>query len=112
MLNNARTLNRDRVIKRLIKGAVIKVLTKIIPVANPDFEEQIDNAKYWLIECESESGIPQREIGLTAQGVAIMKMPNKENYGYWTDNSLRLDDFKQHFNVSEINKESFELHWK
>jgi hypothetical protein len=41
-----------------------------------------------------------------------MKMPNKENYGYWTDNSLRLDDFKQHFNVSEINKESFELHWK
>ncbi|MBK7855619.1 MAG: hypothetical protein IPJ79_12595 [Bacteroidetes bacterium] len=39
-------------------------------------------------------------------------MPYKDNYGYWTDNNLLLHDFKEHFVVSEINKDSFEQSWE
>jgi hypothetical protein len=40
-----------------------------------------------------------------------MKMPLKDNYGYWSDNNLLLDNFKEHFKVSEITKEAFEQQW-
>ena len=48
-------------------------------MANPDFESKIDDVKVWLIECNTASGIPQREIGLNAQGEAIVKVPYNEN---------------------------------
>ena len=57
-------------------------------------------------------GIPEREIGLDKEGRVILKMPYKDNYGYWTDNNLLLNDFKEHFVVSEIRKDSFEKSWK
>jgi hypothetical protein len=99
-------------IKSVLKKTLISVLTTIIPKANPDFEEKIENVKYWLVELESETGIPQREIGIDAGNKVIMIMPYKNNYGYWTDNNLLLDDFKEHFNVSEISKENFEQLWE
>ncbi len=97
--------------KRSIKKFTTNFLTKVFPVANPDFENKIDVVEYWLVECDKESGIPQREIGLDQQGQVIMKMPFKDNYGYWTDNNLLLDDFKKHFKVSEITQEAFEQRW-
>ena len=97
--------------KHSIKKFATNFLTKIFPVANPDFESKIDGVEYWLVECDKESGIPQREIGLDQQGQVIMKMPFKDNYGYWTDNNLLLDDFKEHFKVSEISKKAFEQRW-
>lgn len=94
-----------------IKNFAKNILAKIFPVANPEFENKIDDVEYWLVECDKESGIPQREIGLDQQGRVIMKMPFKDNYGYWTDNNLLLNDFKEHFAVSEISKEVFEEQW-
>ena len=105
------TLN-DGLIKSTFKKILIKILTLVIPKANPDFEDKIDEVKYWLVECETETGIPQREIGLDEQGRLILKMPYKNNYGFWTDNNLLLADFKEHFTVSEISKESFESNWE
>lgn len=32
-------------------------------------------------------------------------MPYKNNYGYWTDNNLKLNDFKTTFVTSEISAE-------
>jgi hypothetical protein len=98
-------------LKRSIRHFATKILTKVFPVANPDFENKIDDVEYWLVECDKVSGIPQREIGLDQQGQVIMKMPLNDNYGYWTDNNLLLDDFKEHFKTSEITKESFEQQW-
>lgn len=94
-------------IKRFFK----KTLTKVFPVANPDFENKMDNVEYWLVECDKESGVPQREIGLDRDRRIIMKMPFKDNYGYWTDNNLLLNDFKEHFVVTEISKDAFEQQW-
>jgi len=103
---------KDGGVKSLLKKALINGLTKVIPMANPDFEDKIDNVKYWLLELEIETGIPQKEVGIDASDKVIMVMPFKNNYGYWTDNNLLLKDFKELFNTSDISKEIFEQHWK
>jgi hypothetical protein len=89
----------------------VDILTNGIPKANPDFDDKIDEVQYWLVECDNETGIPEREIGLDKEGKVILKMPFKDNYGYWTDNNFKLNDFKEHFVVSEISRDSFEQNW-
>jgi hypothetical protein len=103
---------KEGLIKSSLKKALLCILTTIIPKTNPNFEDKIDEVKYWLVECNNETGRPEREIGLDSKGRVILKMPYKENYGYWTVNNLLLNNFKEHFNVSEINKESFEQSWE
>ncbi|MDP3556327.1 MAG: hypothetical protein Q8T03_03070 [Bacteroidota bacterium] len=109
---NNRQTPKDGLIKSSLKKALVGILTTIIPKANPDFEDKLDDVQYWLVECDNETGIPEREIGLDKEGRVILKMPFKDNYGYWTDNNLLLNDFKEHFVVSEISKESFEESWE
>ena len=109
---NDRHSVKHGLIKSSLKKALVGILTSIIPKANPDFEGKIDEVQYWLVECDNETGIPEREIGLDKEGRVILKMPHKDNYGYWTDNNLLLNEFKEHFNVSEISRESFEQSWE
>jgi|GEM_PF-410677 hypothetical protein len=104
--------SKDGSIKRSLKKAIVNALTKVLPLANPDFDNRIEDVMYWLVEFDTDSGIPQREIGIDSQGRAIMKMPHNKNYGFWTDNNLLLEDFKKHFNVSEISKNNFEETWE
>lgn len=40
-----------------------------------------------------------------------MKMPFKKNYGYWVDNNLTYNDFKESFDWKIIDKEIFEKNW-
>jgi hypothetical protein len=87
------------------------ILSRIIPKANPDFDKEIEDVEFWLVECDKETGIVEREIGLDKENQVILKMPFNENYGFWIDNNLLLNDFKNHFEVSEISKESFEQNW-
>jgi len=94
-----------------IKKALLIVLKKILSKANPDYDDKITEVKYWLVEIDNETGIPEREIGLDSNDHAIMKMPHKNNYGYWTDNNLLLSDFNKHFVVNEIREEIFEDYW-
>ena len=96
---------------RTVENIAIGFLTKFIPKANPDFDSKIDDVKYWLIEIEKSDDIPQREIGLNSEGQPIMKMPWNKNYGYWTDNNLKLADFENAFDTVEIDKQVFEDHW-
>jgi hypothetical protein len=103
---------KEGVIERSLKKAFTYILTKIIPKANPDFDDKIVEVQYWLVECDDETGIPEREIGLDKDGRVLLKMPFKNNYGYWTDNNLLLNDLRKHFVVSEISKESFEQRWE
>ena len=103
---------KDGLIKSSMKKALVGILTAIIPKANPDFDNKIDEVQYWLVECDNKTGIPEREIGLDKEGRVILKMPFKGNYGYWTNNNLLLNDFKEHFVVSEISKDIFEQSWE
>jgi hypothetical protein len=101
----------DGIVKRNFKKAIIGILSTITPKANPDFENKIDLVETWIIELDNETGIPEREIGMDKNGRIIMKMPFKNNYGYWTDNNLLLTDFKNHFETSKISRDSFENYW-
>ena len=40
--------------KRSIKKIETTILTKVFPVANPDFENKIDDVEYWLIDLQPE----------------------------------------------------------
>lgn len=90
---------------------VVRILNKIIPKANPDFENKLQEVKIWLVECDTKTGIPEREIGLDNTGQVIVAMPFKNNYGYWTDNNLKLEDFQSDFETAEIEKEKFFWYW-
>jgi len=96
----------------IFKKIVRFCLELLIPKANPDFEKHINDIKYWLLEFENVNSIPSREIGLGINDNIIVKMPYKNNYGYWTDNVLTLCDFKKNFDFEEITKEYFEVKWK
>jgi hypothetical protein len=102
---------KDGLIAKSLKKLIVRFLALFIPTANPDFENKIDKVKYWLIECDNETGIPQREVGLDEEEKIILKMPYRKNYGYWIDNNLLLNDFKEHFIISEISKQYFEESW-
>ncbi|QKG52535.1 hypothetical protein [Hymenobacter sp. BRD67] len=103
---------KDGLIKKWLKKALLSIITIILPMANPDFNDEIDDVVYWLVECDDETGIPEREIGLNKEGQVILKMPCGDNIGYWTDNNLLLKDFREHFVVFEISKEFFECNWE
>ena len=93
-------------------GIVEVISTTVIPIANPDFENKIDEVSTWLIEFEGDSYYPNREIGLDISDIPILVMPWRKNYGYWTDNELTLEDFRSHFDSTSSSKEEFERNWK
>lgn len=88
------------------------IFTTIVPVANPDFENKIDEVSTWLIEFEADSYYPNREVGLDISDTPIIIMPWQRNYGYWTDNNLTIENFRSHFKTVDISKEEFERNWK
>ena len=102
----------DSLLRRALKKVLVGILTEVIPKANPDFDDKIDEVQYWLVAYDNETGIPEREIGLDKEGRVIIRIPYKNNYGYWTDNNLLINNFKEQFVVSEISKDSFEQNWE
>jgi hypothetical protein len=89
-----------------------KILTKLIPKANPDFDEQIQNVKEWILEVDDEDGMPMREVGLDDKGNAIMIMPWKENYGFWSDSLFSVDNLATSYAITFSNKAEFDKLWK
>lgn len=98
-------------ISLIFQSLIIRILRVFIPTANPDFEDMIDDVKFWLIEFDDKTGIPEREIGLNKEKKVIVIMPNDRNYGFWTDNNMKLADFKERFKVSEITETQFQKYW-
>src|SRR5690606_24264495 len=96
----------------IVMRLIFSFLKLIVPKANPDFDDRISIAAYWLLEFEDEHSTPEREIGLNSNEDVIMKMPYRDNYGYWVDNNLTFDDFQKTFESVEITKEYFDEKWK
>ena len=89
-----------------------KLLLKFVPEANPDFEDKISLVRTWLAEVDNSSLLPEREIGIGDNGDVLMIMPWRNNYGYWTDNNLKLNDVHTHFDVKTITEDSFKEQWE
>ena len=100
--------NSSQFFRKIIK----KILAILLPVSNPDFEEKLDKVRYWLLEFENNNDYPIREIGLDEDNCPIVKMPYKENYGYWTDNELKYNDFIDLFSAKKIDNYLFEDKWE
>ncbi len=98
-------------LNHVFQSLIIRMLRVFIPTSNPDFEDMINDVRFWLIEMDDKTGIPKREIGLNKEKKVIVIMPNYRNYGFWTDNNMKLSDFKERFNVSEITKIQFQEYW-
>lgn len=97
---------------RTLKKSVEKILTTIIPKANPDFEDKLRDVKEWLLEIDEDAEIANREIGINSNGQTIMIMPFGENHGYWTDNNLKSTDFIELFKAITINEREFNDRWE
>lgn len=64
---------------------VLKVISAIIPMANPDFEKLYPEVRVWLLEVALPEGLPQREVGLNKSRDPIVAGPIGNNYGFWVD---------------------------
>lgn len=98
-------------LQRMIENAIEKVISSIIPKANPDFDHLINKVKYWKIEFDVNNGVTIREIGYCADEKPIVAMPKGENYGFWTDNSLTLQDYES-FDSVIVSADDFERDWE
>lgn len=87
-----------------------KVLEFLLPRANPDYDNKIDEVYTWLVEIDANDNAA-REIGLDGHDRVIVVMPTFNNFGYWTDTNLKLRDFEELFRCSIIRKEIFETYW-
>lgn len=94
----------------LLRGVTF-VLKQIIPVANPDYDDRIGEVHTWLVEIDETSLYPKREIGLDSTGRVSVRLPDEQNYGYWTDNNLYYQDFLQQLNAERIDEKIFQSRW-
>jgi hypothetical protein len=78
---------------KVVRGVIwplIRLLTSVIPLANPDFTGIYPNVKSWWVEIDA-GGVPQRELGFDAFGEAIVAGPIGQNMGFWTDSHMVFD---------------------
>jgi hypothetical protein len=86
---------------------VMYAMLFFIPRSNPDYDKKMHLLHEWLVEFD-ESGLPDREIGLDANGKAVLAGPDARNYGFWLDTNMRLQDFKDR---EEIDGDKFNACW-
>jgi hypothetical protein len=90
--------------------AIFKILSTILPNANPDFENLIEQVDSWIVEYNLTENAAWREIGFNKNGHSIVAMPFGNNFGYWIDNHLKLEDFEA-FGIIEISQDYFINEW-
>lgn len=88
-----------------------KIFSYLVPKANPDYDHLIKLVSSWVLEFEDKNSTPNREIGLDSKGDVLMKMPYNNNYGYWCDNNLTYNEFKEDFSSQITSREVFEQKW-
>lgn len=84
----------------------LRLLTKIVPLANPDFHDHYHKVRKWWVEID-EDGIPQRELGLSDEGNVVVAGPLNRNFGFWTDSDMKFAaaDYR------DIPEQDFEAAW-
>ena len=78
--------------------------------ANPTLEENLGYVKEWYLEYDDVEEYTNREVGVAENGLVVFKAPFEENWGYWCDNDMTMDDYRN-LNIHAISKEAFEKLW-
>jgi hypothetical protein len=90
---------------------LLSTILFFIPKANPEYQDLIDDVAEWQLEIDPSDNLPIREIAKDLNDKTIFIMPWRNNYGYWTDNDITLDYFKNQFKAVDINKAEFNQNW-
>ena len=86
-----------------------RLLNHFMPMANPTLEENLGYVKEWYLEYDDVEEYTNREVGVAENGLGF-KAPFEENWGYWCDNDMTMDDYRN-LNIHSISKEAFEKLW-
>lgn len=97
--------------KKSIVSKVLEFFFSFIPKSNPEFNDLIEFVDVWYIEYDDENDCVEKEIGLNANYETILKMPYKNEYGYWLDTDMKFQDFESTFNIEKIDGLEFEKKW-
>ena len=89
------------------QGFIIKLISRFLPKAEPDFDDLYKQVAYWYLEIEPKFGMASREIGFDEDAKPIVFGPFKANRGLWIDAPVKFnaDDFE---NTSQ---DEFEKYW-
>ena len=87
-----------------------RLLSHFVPMANPTLEENLGYVKEWYLEYDDVEEYTNREVGVAENGLVVFKAPFEENWGYWCDNDMTMDDYRN-LNIHSISKEAFEKLW-
>lgn len=87
-----------------------RLLSHFVPMANPTLEENLGYVKEWYLEYDDVEEYTNREVGVAENGLVVFKAPFEENWGYWCDNDMTMDDYRN-LNIHAISKEAFEKLW-
>ena len=90
---------------------ILGAILFFIPKGNPEYDEIIGDVAEWQLEIDTSDNLPNREIGKDINGKIILIMPWRDNYGYWTDNNITIDYFKEHFKATNMDKLEFDKNW-
>ena len=86
------------------------LLNHFMPMANPTLEENLGYVKEWYLEYDDVEEYTNREVGVAENGFVVFKAPFEENLGYWCDDDMTMDDYRN-LNIHAISKEAFEKLW-
>lgn len=86
------------------------LLNHFMPMANPTLDKNLGYVKEWYIEYDDVEEYANREVGVAENGLVVFKAPFEENWGYWCDNDMTMDDYRN-LNIHAISKEAFEKLW-
>lgn len=68
----------------------MKVLGKLLPASNPDFEDFYQKVQFWVLEVGLVDGAPLREVGFDSDGLPIVAGPIGRNRGLWVDSHTKI----------------------
>ena len=87
-----------------------RILSKLIPKANPDFEKKYKSVDTWYIEYDDQRCFTTREIGIDKDGIVIARAPFNNNLGLWVDSDMKYEDYLS-YEICTITKNDFNLLW-
>ena len=89
-------------------GWFVRLLQRVLPAANPDFEHFYDEVVMWHVEIEEATGEPLREVGLDSQKHVLVIGPWHDNHGFIVDCCRTFVPAE----YEQISAEQFEHEWK
>lgn len=91
----------------LAESWFFKVLKRLIPPANPDFEDLYSRVEFWVLKIRLEDGRPLREVGFDSKGSPIVAGPIGKNRGMWVDSQSNVS----WRDAEKVNQEFFSSAW-